>query len=51
VLLHRGRADEAIELLDEPPESFHGDSGGVWRPWYDSVWAEAAVLAGLPEAR
>ncbi|WP_395695631.1 ATP-binding protein [Nocardioides sp.] len=51
VLVHRGPLEEAAELVDEPPEDFVGDVGGLWRPWYASVWAEAAVLAGDPEAR
>ena len=49
VLLHRGLATEAVELLAEPPESLVGDLGGTWRAWYAGVWAEAGVLAGLPE--
>jgi hypothetical protein len=50
VLLHRGLADEAVALLDEPPESLLGDAAGMWRAWYASAWAEAAVLAGRPDA-
>ena len=50
VLLHRGLAAEAVELLADPPESLVGDAGGMWRPWYASVWAEAAVLSGQPDA-
>ncbi len=50
VLLHRGSAIEVVEELAEPPESLLGDAGGMWRAWYASVWAEAAVLAGLPDA-
>jgi hypothetical protein len=23
---------------------------GIWRPWYAAAWAEAAVLAGEPDA-
>jgi len=23
---------------------------GLWRPWYAALWAEAAVLAGRPDA-
>ncbi len=45
VLLHRGLAAEALELLSDPPESLVGDAGGLWRAWYASAWAEAAVLA------
>jgi hypothetical protein len=50
VLLHRGEAEEAVSLLDEAPEEFINHYNGMWRPWYASTWAEAAVLAGLPDA-
>jgi len=50
VLLHRGRFAEAAELLAETPESFVSDANGMWRGWYASAWAEAAVLAGRPDA-
>ncbi len=50
VLLHRGRAAEAVQLLAEPPEEFANDYNGMWRGWYASAWAEAAVLAGRPDA-
>ncbi len=51
VLLHRGRADEAVALLHEEPEHFVNHYNGMWRSWYSSAWAEAAVLADLPDAR
>jgi hypothetical protein len=50
VLLHRGQAAEAAELLADPPEEFLNHYNGMWRAWYSSAWAEAAVLAGLPDA-
>jgi hypothetical protein len=50
VLLHRGLSSQAVELLAEPPETLFGDAGGMWRAWYASAWAEAAVLAHHPEA-
>ncbi len=50
VLLHRGEPAEAVALLDEPPEEFVNHYNGMWRPWYASAWAEAAVLAELPDA-
>jgi hypothetical protein len=50
VLLHRGEAAEAVALLDAPPEEFVSHYNGMWRPWYASAWAEAAVLADLPDA-
>jgi hypothetical protein len=51
VLLHRGQAPEAVLLLNEDPEGFVNHYNGMWRSWYASAWAEAAVLAGLPDAR
>ena len=50
VALHRGKAGEAVALLDEPPEEFKNHYNGMWRSWYSSAWAEAAVLADLPDA-
>jgi predicted ATPase/DNA-binding CsgD family transcriptional regulator len=50
VLLHRGQHDEAVALLAESPEEFVQHFNVMWRAWYASVWAEAAVLAGLPDA-
>jgi predicted ATPase/DNA-binding CsgD family transcriptional regulator len=50
VLLHRGQHAEAVALLVEPPEEFVQHFNVMWRAWYASVWAEAAVLAGLPDA-
>ena len=48
VLLHRGQADDAVELLADAPEEFVNHYNGMWRAWYASVWGEAAVLAGRP---
>jgi predicted ATPase/DNA-binding CsgD family transcriptional regulator len=50
VLLHQGRAHEAAALLADDPEGFVNSYNGMWRAWYCSAWAEAAVLAGLPDA-
>jgi predicted ATPase/DNA-binding CsgD family transcriptional regulator len=50
VLLHRGHAEQAVQLLDTPPEDFRRWYTGQWRPWYAALWAEAAVLAGHPDA-
>jgi hypothetical protein len=50
VLLHRGHPVEAVALLATPPEDFRVWSNGLWRPWYASAWAEAAVLARDPAA-
>ena len=51
--LHRDDPDAAVERL-----SVDLDDRGVWgfwntalwRPWYAAVWAEAAVMAELPDA-
>jgi predicted ATPase/DNA-binding CsgD family transcriptional regulator len=51
VLLHRGQAADAVALLADAPEEFVNHYNGMWRAWYASVWGEAAVLAGIPEAR
>jgi hypothetical protein len=53
VALHRGEfhaaADRlAIDLGD--PESWWHAGQIIYRPWYAAVWAEAAVLARLPDA-
>ncbi len=51
-LLHRGRPEDAVQVLRTPPE----DAGAfvwldaLWRPWYAALHAEAAVLAGHPRA-
>ena len=50
VLLHRGQHAEAVALLEDPPEDFVQHYNVMWRAWYASAWAEAAVLAGLPDA-
>ncbi len=50
VLLHRGQPDDAVLLLADAPETFVNHFNGMWRPWYASAWAEAAVLAGRPDA-
>ena len=51
LLLHRGRPDGAMQLLDTPPEEFRDWYNGMWRPWYAALWAEAAVIAGHRDAR
>jgi predicted ATPase/DNA-binding CsgD family transcriptional regulator len=48
VALHRGRPDEASELLAAPPESIRDWHAGRMRQWYAALWAEAAVLTGHP---
>ncbi len=50
VLLHRGQAADAVALLADSPEEFLNHYNGMWRAWYASAWAEAAVVADLPDA-
>jgi hypothetical protein len=50
LLLHRGLPDQAVRLMDTPPEELTQWSSGMWRPWYGALWAEAAVLSGHPDA-
>jgi hypothetical protein len=50
VLLHRGRFDDALALLGDPPAAFRDWHSGRLRQWYAAEWAEAAVLAGDPSA-
>ena len=46
-----GRPPTPSTLLADAPEEFVNHYNGMWRPWYASAWAEAAVLAGRPDAR
>jgi predicted ATPase/DNA-binding CsgD family transcriptional regulator len=50
LLLHRGEAKAAAGRLLTPPEQFREWASGMWRPWYAALWAEAAVVAGHPDA-
>jgi hypothetical protein len=50
LLLHRGEPEAALRRLSTPPERFRMWVGGMWRPWYAALWAEAAVLSGHPDA-
>jgi hypothetical protein len=50
LLLHRGEAGAAMHRMHTPPEQFRDWASGMWRPWYAALWAEAAVLAGHPDA-
>jgi predicted ATPase/DNA-binding CsgD family transcriptional regulator/tetratricopeptide (TPR) repeat protein len=50
MLLHLGRADEAVQCLRIPPHELRRWYQGIWRPWYAAAWAEAGVLAGQPDA-
>jgi hypothetical protein len=44
LLLHQGRADQAVQILGSAPEDLNEWYSGMWRPWYAALWAEAAVL-------
>ncbi|SDU23480.1 ATP-binding protein [Jiangella alkaliphila] len=48
--LHLGRPADAVAVLHRPPEEFRSWFELIWRPWYAAAWAEAAVLAELPDA-
>jgi predicted ATPase/DNA-binding CsgD family transcriptional regulator len=50
LLLHRGRPEQAFELMVTPPEQFTHWYDGMWRQWYAALWAEAAVLSGAADA-
>jgi hypothetical protein len=50
VRLHRGDYDGAVTALDARPGDFRCWYNGLWRPWYAALAAEAAVLAGSPDA-
>jgi hypothetical protein len=51
VALHRGDLDVALGHVAGDPESFKRWHDSAWRPWYAAVWAEAGVLAMLPDRR
>ncbi|HEY7010025.1 MAG TPA: LuxR C-terminal-related transcriptional regulator [Jatrophihabitantaceae bacterium] len=50
--LHRGDHVEATRRLafDLDDAVFEAWNSALWRPWYAALWAEVAVLAGLPDA-
>ncbi len=50
MLLHLGRADEAVQRLEIHPHELRRWYQSIWRPWYAAAWAEAGVLAGEPDA-
>ncbi|QFG27598.1 ATPase [Actinomadura sp. WMMB 499] len=51
LLLHRGRAAEALERTAPEPGEVWRWVTWVWLHWYVALRAEAAVLAGSPAAR
>jgi hypothetical protein len=50
LLLHRGRPQLAVQVLDTPPEELNEWYSGLWRPWYAALWAEAAARSGHQDA-
>jgi predicted ATPase/DNA-binding SARP family transcriptional activator len=50
LLLHHGRAEQAVARLQTPPEEFQTWYDGRWRPWYAALWVESAVLSAHPDA-
>ncbi len=50
LLLHRGLPEQAVRVLETPPEELNEWHSGMWRPWYAALWAEAAVLSGHADA-
>ncbi|MFE2527303.1 ATP-binding protein [Streptomyces sp. NPDC059382] len=51
VLLHHGDTDAALERIAPEPEQVWKWVCWVWLHWYTALRAEAAVLAGHPDAR
>ena len=47
----RTRSASALTHVAADPESFKLWHDAAWRPWYAAVWAEAGVLASLPDRR
>jgi predicted ATPase/DNA-binding CsgD family transcriptional regulator len=50
MLLHLGRAREAVQQLEIHPRKLRRWFQSIWRPWYAATWVEAGVLAGEPDA-
>jgi predicted ATPase/DNA-binding CsgD family transcriptional regulator len=50
LLLHRGRPQQAAQVLHTPPEQLTEWYNSMWRTWYAALWAEAAVMSGHAEA-
>ncbi|MEV4443797.1 AMP-binding protein, partial [Streptomyces sp. NPDC049577] len=51
VLLHHGEANAALERVAPEPEQVWKWVCWIWLHWYVALRAEAAVLAGHPDAR
>jgi hypothetical protein len=50
VMLHHGRARPALERLLAEPDELEKGGTWIWLAWYLALRAEAAVLAGHPDA-
>ena len=50
LLLHRALPQQAMQVLDTPPEEFKEWYNGLWRAWYAALWAEAAALSRHEDA-
>ncbi|WP_205752848.1 ATP-binding protein [Cryptosporangium phraense] len=53
VALHHGDPEAALARLEVAPDAVEGWSDPnmiLWRTWYAASWAEASVLAGVPDA-
>ncbi|WP_433238552.1 hypothetical protein ACQPYK_30995 [Streptosporangium sp. CA-135522] len=51
LLLHRGQAPQALERMAPEPGEVWQWVTWIWLHWYVALRAEAAVLAGSPDAR
>jgi hypothetical protein len=51
VALHRGEIRAALSHVAREPGTFRTWHDSAWRPWYAAMWAEAGVLAALPDRR
>ncbi|MFC0629088.1 ATP-binding protein [Kribbella deserti] len=51
LLLHRGEVSAAVERIAPEPEQVWKWVTWIWHHWYVALRAEAAVLAGSPDAR
>ncbi|MEU7141472.1 LuxR C-terminal-related transcriptional regulator [Nocardia sp. NPDC046473] len=51
VLLDRGQPEPALAELAAEPDTLDERTIWIWRHWYVALRAEAAVLAGHPDAR
>ncbi|MFD6162283.1 ATP-binding protein [Nocardia sp. NPDC060256] len=51
VLLDRGQPEQALAELVTEPDELDEHTIWIWRHWYVALRAEAAVLAGHPDAR